>query len=167
MTRDEYEERKRRIEEQHRSGIELLEAARRQQLRALDLVWMTTAAGDVDGLGASWGEAAFQPLAVGGPERLTIPAAPPDAPSALPPRRLRRAFGEFIVEIEGALARVPEVFDRNDVTRVLGYEPDRGSLFRVLQELAQEGSITVVTRGEGRHPTRYRKVATEAPDDTD
>ncbi len=43
MTREEYEERKRRIDAHHRFSTELIEAARQQELRALDLVWMTTA----------------------------------------------------------------------------------------------------------------------------
>ena len=43
MTREDYEDRKQRLDEQHRAAIRLLEAAHRQQLRALDLIWMTTA----------------------------------------------------------------------------------------------------------------------------
>ncbi|HEX6901185.1 MAG TPA: hypothetical protein VF789_15780 [Thermoanaerobaculia bacterium] len=41
MTRDEYEQRKRRLEGQLQAGVELLEAAYREQIRALELVWMT------------------------------------------------------------------------------------------------------------------------------
>jgi hypothetical protein len=40
MTRDEYEARKRRLEEERQAGIELLEAGHQAQLRALELVWM-------------------------------------------------------------------------------------------------------------------------------
>ena len=43
MTHDEYVQRKQRLDEQLRGGIELLQAAHRQQVRALDLVWMTSA----------------------------------------------------------------------------------------------------------------------------
>ncbi|HYN22787.1 MAG TPA: hypothetical protein VE078_17635 [Thermoanaerobaculia bacterium] len=43
MTRDEYERRKGRLEEQLRAGIELMESAYRAQVRALDLVWMVQA----------------------------------------------------------------------------------------------------------------------------
>jgi hypothetical protein len=45
MTRHDYEERKRRIEAHHRFSSELIDAARQQELRALELVWMTTAEG--------------------------------------------------------------------------------------------------------------------------
>ena len=48
MTRDEYERRKQRIEEQLRAGIELMESAYRAQIRALDLVWMVQAEEDAE-----------------------------------------------------------------------------------------------------------------------
>src|SRR5215203_577393 len=48
MTRDEYERRKQRIEEQLRAGIELMESAHRAQMRALDLVWMVQAEEDAE-----------------------------------------------------------------------------------------------------------------------
>ena len=40
MSREQYEQRKRRLEEQLRAGIQLLESAYQAQVRALDLVWM-------------------------------------------------------------------------------------------------------------------------------
>lgn len=43
MTREQYEQRKRRLEEQLRAGIQLLESAHQAQVRALDLVWMLQA----------------------------------------------------------------------------------------------------------------------------
>jgi hypothetical protein len=38
MTRDDYEERRKRMDEELRAGIELLQAAHAAQVRALDLV---------------------------------------------------------------------------------------------------------------------------------
>lgn len=61
------------------------------------------------------------------------------------------------------LAVVPEVFDRNDVCRALGYEPDRGSLYRVIQELMREGSLTIQRKGSGKATTRYRKIQAGSP----
>lgn len=160
MTRDEYEERKRRIEAQHRAGIELLEAACRQQLRALDLVWMTTAEGDV----------AFPPIPVGPlPSPLDMvpssptPAASPAPPQAEPPARRpqRRAAWQLLADVEKSLADLPAVFDRNDVCEALGYEPDRGSLYRILQQLIRDGILALEDRGAGKHPSRYRKLATD------
>jgi hypothetical protein len=143
MRREEYEQRKQRLEEQFREGTALLEAAHRQQLRALELVWMTTAEED---------------LAFGaGPT--AEPAAVPRNPSPpAPPRPRRRGAGELEEEVGAALASVPEVFDRNDVCRVLGYEPDRGSLYRILQELVNGGTLTRQRRGSGKATTQYRKT---------
>lgn len=160
MTRDEYEERKRRIEAQHRAGIELLEAACRQQLRALDLVWMTTAEGDV-----AFPAMPLDPLATL-PDQAPSPpppAASPAPPQARPPsnRPQRRAAWQLLEDVEKALAEVPEVFDRNDVCDALGYEPDRGSLYRILQQLIGEGILALEDRGAGKHPSRYRKLATD------
>jgi hypothetical protein len=144
MRRDEYEQRKQRLETQLREGIALLESAHRQQIRALELVWMTTAEED---------------LAVpAGPVAVRSEPSPPVSAPATPHRSRRRGPGELEEEVEPALTRVPEVFDRNDICRMLGYEPDRGSLYRVLQELVMEGSLAIQTSGSGKTPTRYRKI---------
>lgn len=159
MTRDEYEERKRRIEAQHRAGVELLEAACRQQLRALDLVWMTTAEGDVAFPGMP-----LEPLATlpGSEPTSPPPAASPALPPAKPPanRPPRRAAWQLLQDVEKALTEVTEVFDRNDICDALGYEPDRGSLYRILQQLIGDGVLALEDRGAGKHPSRYRKLAT-------
>ena len=42
MTRDDYDERRKRMDEELRAGIELLQAAHAAQVRALDLVWMSS-----------------------------------------------------------------------------------------------------------------------------
>lgn len=144
MRRDEYEQRKQRLETQLREGIALLESAHRQQIRALELVWMTTAEEDL--------AAPAEPATV-----RSEPSPPVSAPAA-PHGSRRRGPGELEEEVESALAGVPEVFDRNDVCRMLGYEPDRGSLYRVLQELVMEGSLAIQQGGSGKSPTRYRKT---------
>lgn len=150
MTRDEYEGRKRRIEEQHRFGTELLEAARQQQLRALDLVWMTTAEG-------AFGPGGFQPLP---PEpSLFLTAAPVAVASvAAPARRVGRPLEDHVAELVAILPSLPELFDRDDVCRALGYEPKRSVLFRVYERLVEQGVLKKVTRGEGRAPSQYKRV---------
>ncbi len=158
MTRDEYDERKRRIEAQHRAGVELLEAACRQQLRALDLVWMTTAEGDF----AFPSMAAEPPVSLPDPAARSMPAAPNPAPPEPKPtatRPPRRAAGQLLEGVEKVLADVPKVFDRNDVCAALGYEPDRGSLYRILQQLTGEGVLALEDRGVGKQPSRFRKLA--------
>jgi hypothetical protein len=148
MRREEYEQRKRRLEEQFREGTALLEAAHRQQLRALELVWMTTAEEDL----------AFGAGPIAEPAAVSRNPSPP-----APPRPRRRGAGELEEEVGAALASVPEVFDRNDVCRVLGYEPDRGSLYRILQELVDEGQLTLQRRGSGKATTQYRKTQAGSP----
>jgi len=152
MTREEYETRKRRLDEQLRAGVELLEAAHRQQVRALDLVWMTTAEEAVS----------FPHLPA---EASSRPEAPPAAAPAPPPppKPPRRTAWQLHNEVEAALAHVPEVFDRNDLCRALGYEPDRGSLYRTLWEMIGDGVLALEERGGGRTPSRYRKIGTTAP----
>jgi hypothetical protein len=148
MTRDEYETRKRRLDEQLRAGVELLEAAHRYQVRALDLVWtMTTSEEPIS----------FPlPPAEGIPE--PQPAAAPAPAPAPPPKPRRRGDWEFQEEVEAALAQVPDVFDRNDICQALGYNPDRATLYRALLLLAEKGLTVVEKLGGGRTSTRYRKT---------
>lgn len=140
MRRDEYEQRKQRLETQLREGIALLESAHRQQLRALELVWMTTAEED---------------LALGAAPAAAVPVAP------APPSR--RTPWEIIQDLAAALPKVPEVFDRNRLHEALGYEPDRSSLHRILQQLVGNGNLKVERPGRGRVPTAYRKTGADVP----
>ena len=150
MTREQYEQRKQRLDEQLREGIALLEAAHRQQVRALELVWSMSAE---EALPSRIPPA--ETAGARGPEPV-VSSAPPPAPAPSPPRR--RGAGELEGEVEEVLAGLPEEFDRNDVCRALGYEPDRGSLYRVLETLRQDGRIAIRNAGSGRVPTRYKKT---------
>ena len=47
---------------------------------------------------------------------------------------------------------------------MLGYEPDRGSLYRILQELVQEGYLRVESTGTGQRPAIYRKTGAHDAD---
>jgi len=69
----------------------------------------------------------------------------------------RQRAGQLYADVHAALENCPETFDRGDICRVLGREPNRGSLYRVLQELIAQGMVTVETPGEGTIPTKYRK----------
>ncbi len=156
MTRNEYEQRNRRLEEELRAGVELLETAYRHQVRALQLVW-AAAGGDVEIPPSVM--AAFP----GGPAS----AAP--AFQALPaasPQPARRGAWDLYNDVQDALDEAPEVFDRSDICRILGYEPNRGSLYRTLQELIRDGACVLEERGAGKVPARYRKIEpSEATDD--
>jgi len=145
MTREQYEHSKQRLDEQLREGIALLEAAHRQQVRALELVWSMSAEEALPSRIPPVEAAASQGR----------PVSPAQAPSQ--PRR--RGAGELEEEVEEALRNVPEEFDRNDVCQALGYEPERASLYRILQGLKTTGRLSIRQNGSGRVPTIYRKTS--------
>jgi hypothetical protein len=136
MTREDYDEHRRRLDEELRVGVELLHSAHAAQVRALDLVWMSAA------------DSAPRP---GVP-----PPPPPGEPAA--EKAPRRQPGQLYEEVCAALEQCPESFDRGDLCRLLGYEPNRGSLYRVLQDLMIEKTVAVQTFGSGTIPTKYRKL---------
>ncbi|HEX6904228.1 MAG TPA: hypothetical protein VF789_31250 [Thermoanaerobaculia bacterium] len=156
MTREEYEQRKRRLEEQFRAGVELLEVGYREQMRALELVWKARSGEGME-------------LAIpAAPETAPPPARdePPPRPAPAAPPKRRRGAGELREEVLEALASLPEVFDRNQVCAVLGYQPDRSSLFRILRQLTFEDVLALEKFGGGRVTTKYRKIETDSsPDD--
>lgn len=129
MTRQEYEERRRRLDEELRAGRELLEASHRAQVRALDLHWAAVA-----------GSAA------------PLPEPPPE-------KRPRRPALELYDAVLERLAELPEVFSKDDLCRALGETPDRRALFRVMQDLIREGWLKREERGTGRIPSSYRRLA--------
>ncbi len=151
MTREEYEQRKRRLEEQLQEGIELLEAGFRQQLRALELVWMTTA--DEDGLLARTTAEESSPEAPAAAFRPSVAPQP-----ATDTRRPRLRRGQLWADVDAALDDVPQTFDRNDLVKALGYEPDRTSLHRVMRALVKRGVITLRASGFGNVPAKYELV---------
>lgn len=152
MTHDEYEQRKRRLEEELRAGVALLETAFRHQMRALQLVWATVGGDAVE----------IPSVVVALPEASPlVPEAPAiTAPVAAPPPPSRRGAWELLDDVQTALPKVPDVFDRDDICRAIGYEPDRGSLYRTFQGLIEEGTIAIAQRGTGRLPSRYKKKGT-------
>ena len=135
MRRDDYLQRKRALDERLRAGIELLEAAHRTEVRALEALW----------------------AAQGEPESADSTATPagPDAPARPGARRDAWVLHDEVVE---ALSRVPQEFDKNDVCRAIGHTPNRASLHRIFQEMVYEGALEVKETGSGRLPTVYRKL---------
>ena len=146
MRHEEYERRRRALEAQFREDLELLRAGYQAKLRALEMLWL-----------APPGEALPQAVAVSETLRLSETLAssetvtPPE-----PPKETRR--GQVREEIEAAFAELPEEFDRRDVIRVLGYEPPRATLFRVLEQLVVDQWISVASYSTGRSSTRYAKL---------
>ena len=144
MKRNEYEQRKRILEEQLRTALDLVHAGHRAQLQILEMLWRT-----------SEGEAAETPEALPLPESLE--AALPSSP---PPKQ-RRAAHQLYYDVVETLPQLPEDFTKNDVIRCLGYSPDRASLFRVLDTLQTEGVLEMKDRGSGKIPATYLKKRNE------
>ena len=128
MTRQEYEERRRRLDEELRAGRELLEASHRAQVQALELHWT-----------AEEGSAVPEP-------------GPP------PEKRPRRPALELHEAIFERLDELPEVFTKDDLCRALGETPDRRALYRVLSDLERLGWLRLEDRGTGRIPSSYRRL---------
>lgn len=152
MHLSEFERRKRSLDEQLAAGLELLRAAHRAQMRALQLIWVTSP--------ENRGSLPPELLAV----EAGAPDALPPAPTA-PPARRKWKVGELIGAVQDAFDRLPETFDRTDVVAALGETPERSSLHRVLEELCEGGALEIVKRGYGRVPTRYRCVVAEEDDE--
>lgn len=138
MTQAEYEHSKQRLQEQRRAGVELVERAYEAQMRALELVWM---------------------LQGGAASASTAPVPPAPVP---PPEQPRRQSGpEVEDEVYSRFWEMPEVFTRRDVCRVLGYEPDRAVLHRILKKLLGDGFTSLEEKGDGQKPAKYRKTGKE------
>jgi hypothetical protein len=85
-------------------------------------------------------------------------AAPAPVPAAAPKKTARRAWAT-LDDLEKALPRLPEVFDKRDITRVLGYTPAYSTLCRALAELKESGEIA---DDDGLfYRSQYRKVRRE------
>jgi hypothetical protein len=145
MTQAEYEHSKQRLEEQRRAGVELVERAYEAQMRALELVWM---------LQGGAGSTALPAGAVAAPPPAPAPPPPPEQPQ-------RRKGPEVEDDVGARFWELPEVFTRRDVCRVLGYEPDRAVLHRILKKLLRDGSTSVEFKGDGQRPAKYRKTGQE------
>ena len=112
MTREEYEQRKRLLEAQLEEALELVRAGFRQQIRALEMVWMTTAAEEVSLSPIPAATRREAPAA-----SITASAAPQPAKPSRKPRQPARKLWH---DIDAIFDDLPQVFDRNDVMRAIG-----------------------------------------------
>jgi hypothetical protein len=153
MDERDYERRKQVLDEQLEEGIELLRSSHRAQRNALDLVWMASPQ-NRKGVVLPF-ELPAGPRAAAEP----VAAAPPSPPvSPIPIAKKRWRPGELREAIEAALEKVPREFTRTDLIAALGSEPDRGSLYRIVEELRQDGALELLEGGRGQYPSRYRKL---------
>jgi hypothetical protein len=163
LSREEYEERRRRIDEQHQATIALIEAGRLAQIRALDLVWLASGAGGLPLLPQ------IEDLTLGAPTRLLEAGtaadrrAPSPAAASEPPPR-RRGPWAVMGEIERVFEELPEVFGHHDLNRALGYDLDRGSARRNLQLLIEDGVLAAEQSESGHVRLLYRKLRATLPE---
>lgn len=135
MTRNEYEARRRRLDEELRAAMELLKTGHLAQVQMLDLMWKMSTDGTA------------------------VPATPATSPPPAPQRQpRRRGPGELVDEVIELLPQLPEVFTKDDVVQALAEPADRSSLFRVLQELQLSGWFQLDRPGQGRYATAYRQI---------
>ena len=129
MRRSEYEQRRGALEETYQADLELIRSAHAARLRSLEALWLSNPEED--------------------PAEESAPAPP-----VAPPRIVRPPLAQAL---DDAFAQLPEVFDRSDVVRALGWAPDRAALFRALDGLVHQRRIVVQRFGTGRAATTYRK----------
>ena len=159
LSREEYEERRRQIDEQHQATIALIEADRLAQIRALELVWLASGAGGVPLLpqieGLVFGARLLE-VGVAAERRAPSPVTPE------PPRR--RGPWAVMGEIERVFEELPEVFGHHDLNHALGYDLDRGSARRNLQLLIEDGVLAAEQSESGHVRLLYRKLRATLPE---
>ncbi len=167
LTREQYEEQRQRLDEQHRATIALVEAAHQAQIRALDLVWLASGAGSVTLLPQIEGLAFAAQSRLLGDGSDAAGRQPPGFSPALPPEPPRRGAWGVIDDIERVFENLPEVFDHHDLNRALGHPVDRGAARRNLRLLIDEGVLALADSESGRFRLRYRKLCAKIPEATE
>ncbi len=153
MNHREYEHRKRALEEQLLADLELIREGHRAKLQALETLWLSSREVSPD---ADPVTLASVTLASAETQAPPAPEAVPD-PSPVPFLQPEPRRGN-VQEILATLPDLPEVFDKADVVRLLGYEPHRATLHRAWSQLQIEGRIVRTRASDGRGPTQFRKL---------
>jgi hypothetical protein len=152
MRNDEYERRRRALEQQYQEDLELLRAGHQARLRALEALWLAPPERE---------EATAQRvLSVGEDVQPTRPETRTEVLPSVVPAKKSRLYprGSLPNLIRKVLPQLPEVFEKRDVVQALGFEPRRTTLVRVLQEMADGNELAFDQLGSGRLVTTYRKV---------
>jgi len=148
MQYGEYERRRRALEEQCHADLELVRSAYQAKIRALETLWLISS--DVSILPAA------------PPPLLPAEASPASEAATHPVQEERPApasiRGKACAEIYAALPSLPEVFDKKDIVRALGYEPSRPTLHRAFDHLLRDRRIALVQGGKANRPSIYRRL---------
>lgn len=155
MNDDEYERRRRALEEMYQADLLMVRAAHETRLRCLDTLRQAQGAPAAQENGAA-GAVENHP-SKDDPTAPPLPSPPRPAPAA-PPKSARPRNPDLRTAIEEALPGLPEVFTKEDVVRAIGFTPSRSSLQRVLMDLDTKQIIRFGELSNGWHPTTYRKV---------
>jgi len=155
MSPSDYERFRQQLEAQFRADVELLSEAYRTKLRAYETV--CRARGELDAEPWAPPDVPRSLPEAAAPFAAEEASAAPEAPSPPSPPGKSRAY-EMLDAISGAVAQMPEVFDKHDIGRALGFAPRRATLSRILQDLVLEGAIAIDEAGTGKRPTRFRKA---------
>ncbi|MFL6198673.1 MAG: hypothetical protein ACJ76J_05835 [Thermoanaerobaculia bacterium] len=139
MTREEYEARLRALDAQLEQDIAMVRAGHEARVRSVESLWQAAQAGD---------------------EKAAVPAAVPAPPDD--PRETPRPPGTTYSDLCDALPLLPEVFDKRDIGRALGYKPPYTTLVRALEVLMESGEIA-----ENGGIGYRRSVRKTAPGDAD
>jgi leucyl aminopeptidase (aminopeptidase T) len=154
MGDDEYRKLRRALEEQREADLELIRAGYRAKLHALDMLWEGP---PVRGERALPAAAETRTRAeTQKPGETQGETQGPAATGTVTSKSI--LVNSVQEEIEKALPRLPDVFDKFDIVRTFGWEPHRATLHRALATLQEEKKIAVESHSRGRHPTRYRKL---------
>jgi hypothetical protein len=167
MTRSEFEQRRRALEAQLAADVELLRAAHETRVRALESLWLAEgeeeAASPIEGPVAAsvpppGADHSPAPVPIGtqtGTQSETQTGTQKPSVEAGP---VRKGYGEVSDDLEAALTRLPEVFDKAALLRELGYEPARSTFYRALEGMLRDRKILIETYSNGRTRTTYRKA---------
>lgn len=158
MDHGEYEGRRRAIQEQLDADLELVRAGAEARFRALESLRL--ASPEEERLGVQ----------IETPASVEAPASPVPAATAAPvssPGSTAGAArrGDILKAILATFPHLPDVFDKSDVVRLLGYVPSRPTLHRAWSRLIQEKRIGIARFSDGRRPMGFKKLAAEAQTD--
>lgn len=149
MTEEEYAERRRALEQELQRDLALIHAAHEARVRSLDRLRRLAMEGNES-------EAVSIPGKEEHDRTGTMGDAVPPAPAAS--RKPSSPPGAFLNDLCDVLSQLPEVFDKEDVVRLVGYKPTHSTFHRALARLQDEGSVAIEDHSEGGVHTTYRKL---------
>ncbi len=157
MSASDHERYRQHLEEQLRADVELLFEGYRARLRAYEAIHGLPPEGSLSLLLPEAGPAVSLPAVPAVPSVQPVGDATSATSAAVP--RPRSGANELYSASLKILDQLPEVFDKNDLCRILGYSPHRASLHRLFRDLVKNGRLDIEDPRGGRWPIRYRRLS--------